>query len=107
MANRWQVLLRKIWLMPDTVTAVVTSCICLHNLMRMRYHTQLQQMADREDMDHNILDGAWRQGRALPGIDIDTRGNLGSKAARQQRDYLKEYYNSADGAVPWQDRMVA
>ena len=50
--------------------------------MRMRYRTQLQQMADREDRYHNIREGAWRQGRALAGLDIDTRGNLGSKGSQ-------------------------
>jgi hypothetical protein len=100
LANRWQVLLRKILLHPETVADVVTTCVCLHNLIRMRYRTQLQQMADREDRNHNMQDGAWRQGRILPGLDIDTRGNLGPKAARQQREYLKEYYKFCSWVYP-------
>ncbi len=39
-------------------------------------------------------------------VDMQPRsGAADSRAAREQRDHLKDYYNGP-GAVPWQDRMV-
>ena len=109
LAHRWRCLLSPLQQQPQTVVGIVTACICLHNLMRTRYRWLNGNIADREDVDHNIVPGAWRADRPLLDIEVPrTRGgNRDAVRAKKMRDYLKEYYNSAVGAVPWQDKMTA
>ncbi|XP_071176632.1 uncharacterized protein [Mytilus edulis] len=63
-------------------------------------------LLDREDENHHLLPGAWRDETNLKDIDDVQDRNYPSKAAKQQRLYLKHYYSSPAGKVPWQERMV-
>jgi hypothetical protein len=91
---------------PDTVHLIVEACVCLHNLMRMSYPTLQNAALDQEDANYNIIPGAWRAGANMQEVDQMRGPNRDSTAAKKQREYLKLYFNSPAGSVPWQDRMI-
>ena len=106
LAQRWQVLLGTMQQEPDTARLIVEACVCLHNLMRMRYPTLQNAALDHEDGNHDLVAGAWRQDANMHDVDQAKGPNRDSTAAKKQREYLKLYFNSAAGSVPWQDRMI-
>lgn len=106
LACRFRCLLTTICKRPDNCRAIVMACIVLHNLMRARYPGMQNNMLDREDEDHNLIPGAWRQGPQLEDMQQPRPGNNPTQEAMHQRDDLRAYYNSPAGAVHWQDRMV-
>jgi len=106
LANRFQCLLKVMMQHPDTVAMIVEACICLHNLMRT-WNPGMPVEVDREDENYNVIPGSWRIGRSMDDVTHPPGGgSRASKVAKSQRAYLKHYYNSPQGKVPWQDRMV-
>ena len=89
----------------STSILITTTCCLLHNLFRVRYPVNHVELLDREDQDHNLVQGAWRQGVNMHDMDEVLRGNTSNKEAKAQRQLLKIYYNSV-GAVHWQERMI-
>jgi hypothetical protein len=63
-------------------------------------------MLDIEDpQSHKVIPGSWRNEETL--CDLPTlSGNTSLKEAKVQRNYLRDYYNSDVGRVPWQDNMI-
>ena len=55
LAHRYQCLLRTMRQKPSTVVLIVTACVCLHNLMRLRYPAQQNADIDQEDQNHNVV----------------------------------------------------
>ncbi|XP_071490431.1 putative nuclease HARBI1 [Diadema antillarum] len=106
LANRFQCLLSTLRQNPSTVRSIVQACVCLHNLMRARYPSIQNPAFDMEDADHNIVPGSWRGEQTLVDIRQPTRGRPITQAAQAQRNYIKAYYNSAVGSVPWQDTKI-
>ncbi|XP_014671660.1 PREDICTED: putative nuclease HARBI1 [Priapulus caudatus] len=123
LAQRWQVLLGTMQQEPDTARLIVEACVCLHNLMRMRYPTLQNAALDYEDGYHDMVPGAWRQHANMHDVDQAKGPNRDSTAAKKQRECLKLYFNSAAGSVhyktevtevtevtedtvTWQDRMI-
>lgn len=106
LANRFQVLLTTMNHAPPTVRLIVTACMCLHNLMRMRYPGLQNHQLDCEDANCNHVPGRWREGRNL----LDTtnvRGpNIDNRAGKCQRNLLRHWCNSEAGSVSWQDNMI-
>jgi hypothetical protein len=103
-ALRWRCMLTTMQQVPTTVTTIVKGCLTLHNVHRRRHPLRAGEV-DQEDGDGNIVPGAWRQHVQL----TDNRnmvGNRNKQAAKVQRNYLSDYYNSAVGAVAWQDQVV-
>ena len=80
--------------------------VCLHNFISERNPVIQDVQLDDEDGAHNLIPGAWRQDANLPDLDVPPGRNRDTNLGRRQRDYLKEYFNSPAGLVPWQDRMV-
>ena len=105
LAARWQCLLTTMRQGPAAVNSIVIACICLHNLMRINYPGEVATMVDRDGPDMNVIPGAWRDNEVLQDLHQARRGALATREARQQRVYLKNYYNRV-GAVAWQDRMI-
>ena len=89
----------------DTVKSIVMACLCLHNMMRIRYPGLQNHDVDREGNDHRVIPGAWRRGEVFREVNMIRGGNLATREARQQRVYLKHYYNNV-GQVAWQDHMI-
>ena len=105
MFHRFRCLLTTMQQRPKTVETIVMACCILHNLLRTRYGRLNPNLADRENAQtHDLIPGAWRQDvrlarLALPG------GNTSTRAAKEQRDYIKAYFNTV-GRVDWQDEMI-
>ncbi|XP_052271961.1 uncharacterized protein LOC127872671 [Dreissena polymorpha] len=106
LAHRWRVLLSTMQQMPLTVQVIIESCVCLHNFIRIRNPAIQNIQLDNEDGAHNHVPGLWRQDDNLQDVDMPKEGNRDTVAATRQRDYLKYYFNSPVGLVPWHDRMV-
>ena len=66
-----------------TVTTLVTTVMCLHNIMRMRYPGLQNAALDQEDSEHHLIPGS-----------------------RERRIYLKNYCCSSGGRVPWQEDIL-
>ncbi len=106
LANRYQFLLDTRKQTPERLTTMVMAACCLHNLMRTRYPTFQNQVADVEDATHNMILGEWRKDRPMHDMEEMQLGNTSSKRAKAQRGYLTAYYNSEAGSVPWQADMI-
>jgi hypothetical protein len=104
MANRFRCFLTCMNQVPDTVESVMLAGICLHNLCRT--HMPTDTPGDQEDLNHDLVPGAWRDDIPLGDMEVRLVGNAVYKAAVKQRQDLRDYYNGAAGSVPWQDRMV-
>lgn len=101
LAMRFQVLLTTMQQKPTIVSSIVLACVCLHNLMRVRYPAMQNADLDLENRNHTVTPGAWRSNHTLQHI-ARTRGNWQTQQAKAQRNYLSAYYSSPIGAVPWQ-----
>jgi hypothetical protein len=109
LASRFRVLLSTMQLIPENVKKVTQACCVLHNLIAEKRPRQVAAQADREDpVTHQRIPGAWReelQGRELLNLE-PLRGNTSTKPEKDLRNYLRDYYNSEVGAVPWQENMI-
>jgi hypothetical protein len=105
LANRFRVLLTTIQMEPEAVTTLVMACVCLHNLMRIRYPGLQNVALDHEGQDHELIPGAWRDDVVLQEVGAVKGPTRDAKEAKQQRVYLKHYVNNI-GSVPWQRDMV-
>ena len=93
-------------LVPESVQLVVEACICLHNLMRERYPALQNAALDQEDEDHGIIPGERRQQANMHEVEQVATPNRDTRAGKRLREYLRLYFNSAAGSIPWQDRMI-
>ena len=85
LANRFQCLLTTLKVQPQTVSSIVSACVCLHNVMHIRYPTLHTAVLDQ----HAVIPGDWRRGGNLQDMDNIVGGNRASGAAKAQRLYLK------------------
>ena len=92
---------------PGVVRYIVEAAICLHNVMRLRYPALQNADLDREDVQHNLIPCEWRQHANMHEVNQTVGNNRDTTAAKQMREYLRLYFNSEAGSVPWQNRMVA
>ncbi len=74
--------------------------------MRIWYPGPQNAVIDQEDNNHNIVPGKWRNGVQMHDVPAIDHGNHATVAGKHQRQYLKLYYNSPAGAVPWQQNMI-
>ncbi|WAR25460.1 hypothetical protein MAR_011164 [Mya arenaria] len=95
---RFRVLLTTMQQTPEIAATIVESCVCLHNLMRIRYPGLQQAQLDQEDDQHNLVPGAWRTNEMLTAIQQVRGHNRDATDAKQQREYLSKYFNSAAGS---------
>ena len=108
LANRFRILLKGLHHNVETAQLVVTTCVVLHNLMRLRYPTDQARVADTFGPNGREVPGRWR--REVNWSEkqklTNEKGNRDLKMAKLQRLTLQKYFNSSIGAVPWQDKMV-
>ena len=61
---------------------------------------------DAEDPNnHNIIPGIWRNDNMLVSLDA-APGNTSAKVAKVVWNYLRAYYSSPAGNLPWQDNVI-
>ena len=103
LANRFRLLLTTFATTPPTTTKVVKACLCLHNLMQAQYPNLQNADLDGEDEERGIVPGAWRDVGFLADMDKARPAPQETHEGKMQRVYLKHYYHSPVGSVPWQD----
>ena len=81
--------------------------MCLHNHMRMRYPALQNAQLDVENDTHDLIPGLWRANANMHEVNTVMGPNRDTIAAKKQREYLRLYFNSPAGSVPWQDRMIS
>lgn len=113
LSNRFRIFMTPIALSPDKVEVIVMACCSLHNYLRGQSNSHSvytpQGSIDSEDPDtHALLPGSWRSESDPQGLrPISKQGsNMHSRAAKEMRDYLSDYFMSPDGEVPWQYNMI-
>lgn len=107
LAHRFRCLHTTMMQSTDTVASIVLSCICLHNLLRMRNRKDyIVNVADQEDQNKNAIPGEWRNDNPLLDGWRDLPNNSTTNAAKKQREYLRAYFSSDAGSVPWQEDMI-
>ena len=74
--------------------------------MRERFAMLQNGQVDAEDDQHNIIPVQWRATANMHEVDNVVGPNRDTIAAKKQREYLKLYFNSPAGSVPWQERMI-
>ena len=80
--------------------------MCLHNFMRIRYPALQNAQLDVENDTHDLVPGLWRANANMHKVNTLMGPNRDTIAAKKQREYLRLYFNSPAGLVPWQDRMI-
>ena len=106
MAVCLQVLLTTMQQRTETVQLIVKTCMVLHNMMHSRYPGHHQALVDQEDANGNLIPGDWRRNANMHDMEQARGPTRESTKAKQEREYLKLYFNSPAGSVPWQDNMV-
>lgn len=106
LVNRFRVLLTTIQTTPNTATLITKACLCMHNLMRMRYPNLQNADLDREGDQGQVIPGAWRDRDFQDEMARAARAPRQTRAGREQRVYMKGYYNSEAGSVPWQEAAI-
>lgn len=113
LASRFRVFLQPIALDPRKVESIVLACCTLHNFLRTKItanaiYTPPAYMDQENPLTGEIQPGEWRNGpcpQGLVPIERPARGRAPTEA-KDARDFLCEYFNSADGAVLWQWKMI-
>lgn len=105
LSNRFRCMLTAMPQTTDCVRKIIQASVVLHNLMRIRYPRLQNNVADREDEDHNFIPGAWRTAEVEEQLQAPQVGGRASREAKRQRLYLQQYVNTV-GAVPWQNNML-
>ncbi|XP_072164397.1 uncharacterized protein [Diadema setosum] len=110
LANRFRVFLTPIALSPEKVTNIVLCACALHNFLithkSAKHVYSPPDIIDAENpVSHTFIPGTWRSSATLPTRNVGRTTNV-SIASKTIRETLKDYVNSADGAVAWQQDMV-
>lgn len=106
LANRFGCLMTCLRVTPETATEIVLSCCILHNLLRDANAPVPRGLLDDEDENHLPVAGTFRTDSDMTPGTSTCPNNTGKKNEKDQRDYLRDYYNSPFGAVTWQDEAV-
>ena len=113
LANRWRVFMSPMLVAPDKVENITLCCVALHNYLRSTAASR-QAYTPEETFDvenhasGNIQSGNWHRNGPIAGWENlgVQRGNRYRLTAKAVRDELCKYFNSEEGNVPWQRRMV-
>ncbi|XP_033945025.2 uncharacterized protein [Pseudochaenichthys georgianus] len=93
LASRWRIFHHRINLHPKNVDKLVVAACILHNFL----------LAPSENQ--RLLDEEEQQGRHMAPV-RNMGGNRASREACNVREAFCTFFNSPEGSVSWQDRMV-
>jgi len=104
LAGRWRCLHTPLAVHPDHAEAVVKAAVLLHNIMRDRYPNIQNAEIDVPEGQP----GSWRDAGVLPDVEREAgvRGPRANREGKELRAYLRNYYNSPAGSVPWQEQAI-
>ncbi|XP_071177272.1 putative nuclease HARBI1 [Mytilus edulis] len=85
LAQRWQIFLSTMGQVPDTASVIIATCVCLHNLMRMRYPNLQNVQLDTEDDLHNLVPGLWRANANMHEVN-SVVGQIGTRLQQRNRE---------------------
>ena len=101
---RWRVLLTTLMLNAKNSALAVHTCAILHNFLSLRNHKYY--LADvAEQTAAQAPDPVWHDLNTLADLERLRNARTRDKA-KALREYLKGYYSSDAGKVPWQDATV-
>lgn len=106
LANQFRCLLTTMRLRPANVVRVAKACLTLHNILRMRYPRIQNADLDREDDQGQLIPGVWQDNAVMKYVLAAGHGPRTTAAGNEQKAYLKNYFNSLAGSVPWQDLAI-
>ncbi|XP_060938189.1 uncharacterized protein LOC133015075 [Limanda limanda] len=93
LAARWRVLYTRINMKPDNVDSVIMAVCILHNYLLNPSESQ-RWLDEAEERGEHLQDAR------------NMGGNRGSREAYDVREKLCAFFNSPEGRVSWQDRML-
>ena len=106
LANRFRIFHTSICLKEENIDAVVLASCVLHNMLRNQVEG-VQDLGDFVDPDNQELrEGTWRSDPTV-GQPLPQSQQRATQAAKRQRECLKNYFNSPQGSVPWQNRSIS
>ena len=86
------------------------ACCALHIFLRSRTDVYMPPgSVDKEDpVTHVIQPGEWHRGPLSTGlVPLARQGsNTYSKMAKDLRDQICDYFNTKEGEVSWQEKMI-
>lgn len=109
LANRLRVFRTTISLDPDKVGKITLASCVIHNFLRARRSESYvpPTLTDRETDDHEFIPGSWREEGQGVFHDVATsRARNPTQRAKELRDMMKEYFNSPEGQVSWQEHHI-
>ena len=107
LVHRFRCMLGTMQQTPRRAKIIVMAAMCLHNLMRIRYPALQNNDVDREDGNGNHIPGAWRTDAVLQDVhEAGRQGYMANREGKRTRAYLKNYYVSDVGSLPWQNDMI-
>ena len=111
---RFQIFHKAIIASENQIVGIVQAAVALHNFLMDENDLEDScaycpvGFIDQEDRA-NVTYGEWRRETAsgVHGlVPIRHGSNNYSKTAKETRDNFKNYFNSAEGSVPWQEEVV-
>ncbi|XP_029974555.1 protein ALP1-like [Salarias fasciatus] len=93
LASRWRIMYRRINLLPENVDSVVIAACVLHNFL----------LCPRDNQQ--LLEEFQQQGGRLRPVG-NMAGQRTSAEARAVREAFSAFFNSPEGSVSWQERMI-
>ena len=113
-ATRFRILRRPIVLTVQTIVQVVKAVVALHNFLMCgrsfgNYSSYCPPGYVDQETEFGITPGQWRgDSSANTGLQplLNASSNNYTQDARIVRDNFRDYFNSEEGSVPWQNAMV-
>ncbi|XP_022169820.1 uncharacterized protein LOC111033412 [Myzus persicae] len=107
LSSRFRILLKEINLCPEKATLIVLTCTHLHNYLRMKkVESYYQGGFDVEDTTTGeILNADWKSDQRLLPLQQLSGRNI-PISSKEIRLNFSKYFNSEQGAVPWQNESI-
>lgn len=104
LSSRFRILLKEINLCPEKATLTVQACTHLHNYLRMKKVESYYQggFDVKNTMTGEMVNADWKSDRLLLPLQ-QLSGRNTTVSAKEIRLYFSQYFNSEQGAVPWQN----
>jgi hypothetical protein len=91
---------------PKNAKKITKATLVLHNRLRDQHPNIQNGELDEEAEDGRIIPGAWRDAGVMRDVEAQGRGPRATVQGKELRAYLKHYYNSEVGSVPWQEAAL-